>query len=410
MRIDLTAWSERVEDLPAEVATALTRSGLMDVRVAEPPTRWRVVTDSRVGVLIVAGWEVRVEPKLAIPRLMFLLGYAADPRGWRELGPLFDVEADLFSAVVHGFALQAERALSPAPLRGYVAVDERALTLRGRVRIGDQLARQPGLAIPLELTYDDHIADVPENRLIRGATELLLRMPQIPKPVRLRLLRVRATLEEVEPARPLPSVRAPEITRLNARYAGALALAELILRGTSLTTSRGQVVSAEFVFDMNKVFEDFLSAALRVALERHGGRVRFQYSARRLDDAARLTLKPDITWWHDGVCRAVIDAKYKALAVSGIPNADAYQMLAYCIAFGLECGHLVYAKDAGQEPLDHVVSGSGTLIRVRAIDVEHEPADVLSEVDALAAEIASLRISPAGSSKPIGGPLTTSAV
>src|SRR5262249_54444570 len=123
MRIDLSAWSEQLEELPPEVATGLTRSGLVDVRVAEPPARWRVVADSRVGTLTVAGWDVRVTPKLAIPRLMFLLGYAADPHGWRGLGPLYDVEDDLFSAVAHGFALQAERALSPAPLRGYVVVD-----------------------------------------------------------------------------------------------------------------------------------------------------------------------------------------------------------------------------------------------------------------------------------------------
>jgi 5-methylcytosine-specific restriction enzyme subunit McrC len=161
---------------------------------------------------------------------------------------------------------------------------------------------------------------------------------------------------------------------------------------------------------MNKVFEDFLSTALRVALERHGGRVRLQYNATHLDDAARLTLKPDITWWHDGVCRAVIDAKYKALAVSGIPNADAYQMLAYCIAFGLERGHLVYAKDAGHEPLDHIVSGAGTRIRVDAIDVEREPADVLSEVNALAARIARVRMAGAGSLKPIADSSSTSSI
>src|ERR1700733_4967118 len=117
MRIDLTAWSEQLEDLSAEVATALTESGLVDVRIAEPPERWRLITDSRVGVLTRSDCDIRVAPKLAIPRLMFLLGYAADPRGWRELGPLFDVEDDLFSAVAHGFALQAERALSHAPLR-----------------------------------------------------------------------------------------------------------------------------------------------------------------------------------------------------------------------------------------------------------------------------------------------------
>ena len=387
MRIDLTAWSEQFEDLPAEVATGLTQSGLVDVRLAGPPAHWRLVTDSRVGVLTLPDCEVRVAPKLAIPRLMFLLGYAADPHGWRELGPLFDVEDDLISAVAHGFALQAERALSPAPLRGYVAVERSEVTLRGRVRMSDQLARWPGLPIPLELTYDDHLLEIPENRLICGATELLLRMQQIPKSVRLRLLRVRATLEDVEPEAPSPLVRAPEMTRLNQRYAGALALAELILRGTSITTRRGEVASAAFVFDMNKVFEDFLSAALRTALERRGRRVRLQYAQRHLDEASRLKLKPDITWWHDGICRAVIDAKYKALAMSGVPNADAYQMLAYSIALGLDCGYLVYAKDAGQEPLEHVVRDSGITIRVRSIDVEREPAEVLSQVDALADEI-----------------------
>ena len=389
MRIDLTAWSEQLEDLPAEVATALTQSGLVDVRIAEPPACWRLITDSRVGVLTTSDCDIRVAPKLAIPRLMFLLSYAADPRGWRELGPLFDVEDDLFAAVAHGFALHAERALSPTPLRGYVVVEESEITLRGRVRMSDQFARWPGLPIPLELTYDDHLLDIPENRLIRGAAELLLRMQQIPKSVRLRLLRVRATLEDVDPEPPSPLVRAPEATRLNQRYAGALALAELILRGTSITTARGKLASAAFVFDMNKVFEDFLSTALRVALERRGGRVRLQYARRHLDEAGRLKLKPDITWWHGGACRAVIDAKYKALAMSGIPNADAYQMLAYCIAFGLGRGYLVYAKDAGQEPVEHAVRDMETTIRVHAIDVECEPGEVLSQVDALAEVIAS---------------------
>jgi 5-methylcytosine-specific restriction enzyme subunit McrC len=387
MRIELTAWSHETRHLSGEVATALAQTGLVDVRVADRPDHWRLITDARVGVAATAGCDLRVAPKLDIPRLMFLLAYATDPKGWRELGPLFDVEDDLFAAIAHGFALQAERAVTPAPLRGYVAVDETASTLRGRVRIGDQLARRPGLPIPLELTYDDHSADIPENRLVRGATEVLLRMSHVSTRARLRLLRVRATLDDVQPTRPGPSVRAPQITRLNRRYAGALVLAQLILRGTSIATSRGDVESAAFMFDMNRVFEDFLSAALRGALERRGGHVRLQDGRRNLDKAGRITLRPDLTWWQAGTCRAVIDAKYKALADGGVPNADAYQMLAYCTAFGLDRGYLVFAKDE-QEPVDHVVAGTGTRILVRAIDVECEPDDVLAQVDALAEEIA----------------------
>lgn len=388
MAIELEAWSEQTEELPAHVATALTQTGLLDVHADEPPSRWRLVTDSRVGVVTVGGYDVRVRPRLAIPRLMFLLGYAADPRGWRELGPRFDVEKDLFAAIAHGFAIHAERALSPAPVRGYVSVDDRTLTLRGRVRVGDQIARWPGLPIPLEVTYDDHVVDVPENQLVRGAAELVLRLPQLTTGVRRRLLRVRATLEEVEPAIPSASISAPEITRLNERYAGALKLAELILRNTSIATSRGKVTSVAFAFDMNKVFEDFLATSLRMALEWYGGNVQMQYSRTYLDTERLLGLKPDITWWRGGACRAIIDAKYKALASSSFPNADAYQMLAYCTAFGLDRGYLVYAKDATQKPRDHTVHETGTQIRVRAIGVEQEPADVLREVDALAAVIA----------------------
>lgn len=97
-------------------------------------------------------------------------------------------------------------------------------------------------------------------------------MPLLRFQVRGRLLRIRTTLEEVMPTAATPSVRAPALTRLNARYGPALALAELILRGASISTHRGEVVGLSFMFDMNVVFEDFLSFALKAMLERHGGR------------------------------------------------------------------------------------------------------------------------------------------
>jgi len=73
--------------MPQELASALAQSGLVDVRAEAPPTSWRLLTDSRVGVLEVAGCTVRVRPRLAIPRLMFLLSYAADPGRIPFIGP-----------------------------------------------------------------------------------------------------------------------------------------------------------------------------------------------------------------------------------------------------------------------------------------------------------------------------------
>ena len=58
---------------------------------------------------------------------------------------------------------------------------------------------------------------------------------------------------------------------------------------------------------------------------------------------------------------AVIDAKYKAEKPAGYPNADLYQLLAYCTVLGLRDGHLVYAR-GNEDPARHVVRQSGVEI------------------------------------------------
>jgi 5-methylcytosine-specific restriction enzyme subunit McrC len=388
MTIELKAWSEQVVSLTRQQAAAVADAGLVRVLIDEPPDRWRLCADSHVGVILGGDWELRVDPKLAIPQLMFLLSYATDRGGWREVGPTFAAEDDLFTAVASAFVVHGERALAPAPIRGYVSVEARSTTLRGRLRMADQMARWPAQPIPLEIVHDDFTADVAENRLVRGAAELLLRMPQLPVRVRRRLLRIRATLEDVAPTPPAVSVRAPAITRLNARYRSVLTLAGLILRGSSISTRAGKVAGISFIFDMNAVFEDFVSLALKDSLERHGGRLEPQHRREHLDLQKRIRLIPDLTWWKGGTCRAVIDAKFKPLTDQRFPNADAYQMLAYCTALGLDRGYLVYAKDAGEADRNHTIKNLGKVIHVRAIDVEQPPADVLAQVDKLAGEVA----------------------
>jgi 5-methylcytosine-specific restriction enzyme subunit McrC len=384
MQLTVEAWTSKVAQLTPEQAQAIAEVGLATVQIDQPPDTWKLDAGSRVGVLDHGDWGLRVVPRLAVPKVMFLLGYATDPRGWRKSIAMFGRERDFFSAIASGFAHHAYRALEPAPLRGYMTVEEQSPALRGRLRVADQMART--MPLPLDITYDDHTIDIPENRMLRGAAELLLRVRRVPEPARKRLLRIRATLEDVEPAS--GPTEAPEITRLNERYAPALHLAELILASASITTERGEITSVAFVFDMNKVFEDFLSTALTDAMARYGGAVQLQYSRRYLDQERALRLKPDITWWKRGRVRAIIDAKYKSLVDFRFPNADAYQMLAYCMAFGLPQGFLVYARDAEQRSRLHHIEAAGTEIKVRAVDVERQPDDVLGQVDELAAEIA----------------------
>lgn len=63
-------------------------------------------------------------------------------------------------------------------------------------------------------------------------------------------------------------------------------------------------------------------------------------------------------------------------------------MLAYCSAFRLAEGFLVYARDAEQRSRLHHIDNSRFEIRVRAVDVERQPDAVLGQVHQLAKEIA----------------------
>jgi 5-methylcytosine-specific restriction enzyme subunit McrC len=169
----------------------------------------------------------------------------------------------------------------------------------------------------------------------------------------------------------------------------ALRLAELVLRVTSVEHSAGNVAVNGFLLDMPQLFEDFVTVALREALESSfGGRVVAQARG-HLDLAGRVGLKPDITWQVGGTVVAVADAKYKAEKPSGYPNADLYQLLAYCTVLGLRVGHLVYAA-GNEEPVRHVVRGAGVEIICHALDLSRPPEELLAEMRDLARKIALL--------------------
>lgn len=382
----LTAWSRERRELHEDHAAELAQTRIVTVEPSDAPGVWWLTTTSNVGVLVGDGWQIGIRPKLAVPHLLFLLAYSRNPAGWKDTLAILANESRLHDAVAAGFAVHAERALRPGLLHSYRSVDEREHVVRGRIRFGDQLARSPGVALPVEITWDEFTANVIENRLLRTATEILLRLPLLPATARTRLLWVRAALEGVDVLPDARRIDPVTITRLNSRYEPALRLAELIVRASSISAEHGRVASTSFVFDMNEVFESFLTTRLTYAFKRHGGWVGRQRGASL---APGLGMFTDVTWHGTTGVRAVIDAKYKSLVdQKTMPNADAYQMLAYCVALGLPRGYLVYAKDSGHGERRYSIVRHGYEIHVRSVDVEREPDELLADVDSIADAIA----------------------
>ncbi|GAQ68194.1 McrC family protein [Streptomyces scabiei] len=385
-----------VRDLTADqVAGLLCVPGA--VRLAPAPGgRWRVAGNQKAGLIRLrtpAGGaiELLLRPKLPVRDLLFLLSYSpADP--WRaEPEPVTVGTTDeLLPALADLLARTARRTLDSGVLHGYRTVEEDLPLIRGRIRTADQL-RRVGLPLPVAVRYDDHTPDIAENRLLLAALDLATRLPGVRARTRLALRHLCDHLHGVrllQPGAPLPAWTP---TRLNARYARSLRLAELLLTHRAVQPEGGTPAPADgFLLDMPTVFEEFLTVTLTAALARDGVRCAAQETHHRLDAAARIPFRPDLVLYRKGRPVSVADAKYMYGTPTAPPTSHLYQLLAYCTALGLPHGHLIYAATAsaaGTDPASHVVRRSGVTVTAHTLDLAVPPPVLLASVTTLAERI-----------------------
>ena len=349
-------------------------------------TTWVLRPSSYIGTVRLGDLSVVVRPKIPIDRVMFLVAYAIDPKDWRKY---FDLspDADVLESIIPAFVHHTRQAVRRGLLQGYRHEEEALHTVRGRIRFNDQINRRFGVPLPLEVAFDEFTEDIEENRLLKTALYRLAHLPVKSHQARRDVHALRPVFNTVE----LGAYRrgAPEVryTRLNSHYRPAVELARLIIDNSSLELLHGQTTGASFMLDMNRVFEQFLVVALREALrlsERQWGRGHLT-----LDEANTIRLEPDLSWRSGGRYGFVGDAKYKRIKSESSPNADIYQMLAYCVAADLPSGLLIYAASELErtEPRRYQIRNAGKTIEVTSINLERQPEDILKEVARLAERV-----------------------
>lgn len=374
-------------DISDAHAALLVSTRLVEVR----PERfgWRLLPRGTVGSARIGDMQVDVRPKekVGLTRLLFLLGYAKDP-SFRPEFVFAAPENDLWPALAESLARLTRIALGPGVLQGYRTVNESLRTVRGRIRIGDQIRRRPGQMIPIEVTHDQFSVDIAENQILRTALRRMLAVPRLNRASRESLGHMDGQLSGVTVL--APGTKPPQWrpTRLNRRYSPALGLAEVILANGSAETGDGHLQMAAFVVDMARVYEDFVTTALREALSRYPGATRSQHPT-RLDEidlpgAPGITMYVDVVHLVGGVPRLVFDAKYKAADPRGqYPNADHYQMLAYCTALRVPIAWLIYAG-SGPTRTRRIVHTDTTVVEY-PLDLRVDPLVLLSKVDSVVA-------------------------
>jgi 5-methylcytosine-specific restriction enzyme subunit McrC len=379
---------ESVLPLTYQQAAELQAANVCRVLPTGESGRWRVVDVKRVGVVAIAGAHVEFKPKAPLQSIIAMASQGELQIDIRPDAIDQDAESDVPSALVAALLEQMRTAIRQGLLRGYRETRESSAVVRGRWDIPAQLAKRPGIPLPLEIEFDDYTVDIPENRILFTAllrSRALMGIPRRLEKEIDELLRPFVDVGRLPRGLPLPSVWP---TRLNAHYAGALRLATVILEAVAWTQRDGDRRAGTFLIDMAHVFERYVGYRLRRELEAHGFGLDMQDHQWRLDAEGQIRLRPDIVVTEGGRPITVADTKYKVLdsAAASPSNGDVYQAVAYALSLGVPEAHLVYVSPP-RHPQSFSITSAGVRVHVHGFDLDGPSVDLRRRARELALAI-----------------------
>ncbi|WP_419928785.1 McrC family protein [Candidatus Poriferisocius sp.] len=343
---------------------------------------YSITAQNMVGTLVVDDLRVLIRPKIRPENLFLLLEVGLDPDAWRQEAFDYETSANLLPSVIAFYARTLETTLARGLLRSYRHTEERLVALRGRIDMAGQF-RQAGIRVPVACRFDEYSSDIAENRYLKAATRLALRVPGVAPEDRQRLLREVVSLEDVADVHIQPGeLDRIAFTRLNTHYQPALRLAQLLLANLTLADQLGKRAASSFLVDMNKLFEDFVTQRLRRELR---GRLEvLSQFGTHLAERRQVPIRPDLVFRRQGVEVLVADIKYKLTGDAQARTSDYYQLLAYTTALDLPEGLLIYCLADGGRPEGVVtVRHAGKRLHTLAIDLTGPPSAVAAELSSL---------------------------
>ena len=236
----------------------------------------------------------------------------------------------------------------------YVQKKDDLYKLRGKLNTIRQFTQNASAPQRLACEYEEFSADQPLNQLLLCAVHELKNYSRHHKTQRL-LLEVESHFFGVSLVSKQEALLKPiRIDRSNSHWAVIEHLARLLLQSCFQTLHTGKQKGLSLLFDMNRLFEAYVTRLARKSLCPLGYSVRSQSPVRNLAlshiETKCFYTKPDLHV-QLGSQIFVLDAKWKRIDRSkanfGISQSDAYQMYAYAQIYRAESVILIYPNDQG---------------------------------------------------------------
>ena len=293
---------------------------------------------------------LRIRSKVPVANVFRMLEYAYNLKSFNFLEGQVSIESldDVFERLA---SILAKRVLDRARkglYRSYIGEEESLPYLRGRVLVMPSLRAAMWGSTRLECEYEEHTADLDDNRILAWT---LFQLPRYRLQRQDVLRQVRQAYRVLAGAVEVTCMDSNECVgrfyhRLNEDYRPMHGLCRFFLEHCGPGVERGEHDIMPFVLDMPSLFESFVAEWLKTNIP-GGIRVTPQYRA-ELDISGTLAFRIDLVLsdvTSDQVL-AVMDTKYKRQQYP--EETDIQQIVAYAVRMKTANAFLVYPSTTTQ--------------------------------------------------------------
>lgn len=281
---------------------------------------------------------------------------------YSNLGMLSVYKMDLNEILALIFAKTLQSQLIRGPYLEYINVEENSKALKGSLLVKEHIKNISRCSSDVFCKFEEFSIDNTLNQIFNTCIRKTIKNVKNSETLKI-LSHINVIFSEVSYIDiSNKKILDYKFSRLNSRFEPSLLLAKMLLNGYSSIGNKGDDKSFAILFEMNDVYERYITNLLRLSLDKY--EVHSQHSNYKLlknekNDRDIFLLQPDIVIEVEGKEKLIIDTKWKKIDGSlnrhGVKRDDFYQMYAYLTRYeDVKSAILLYpsSSDSSSEYLE----------------------------------------------------------
>lgn len=234
------------------------------------------------------------------------------------------------------FARTLQKQLSKGAYLEYINIEENTKSLKGRILVKDHIKNISRGSSDVFCKFEEFSINNKLNKIFKTCIYKIVRNVKNSETIKI-LSHMQVVFSEVDYIDTSNKENLDyKFTRLNSRFEESFLLAKMILRSYSSIGNKGSDKSFAILFEMNNVYERYITNLLRRNLDKyiiHSQHNKYKLLRNENTDKDIFSLILDIVIEVDNKERLIIDTKWKRINESknrhGVKREDLYQMYAY---------------------------------------------------------------------------------